>query len=434
MKVLTAKTFDERFLPKMLGRAKVEKSAVFREVAKIIRDVKERGDRALVDYTRKFDCANFSEEKLRVSEREIKNAYKKLKKKEINALRKAAENIRTFHKEQIGRREWSITTLEGVKVGQLIRPLSSIGVYAPGGKAAYPSSALMCTIPAKIAGVEKIVVCSPPKSDGEIAPAVLVAADIGGATEIYRIGGAQAVAALAYGTETVSKVEKIVGPGNIYVTAAKLLVSMEVAVDLPAGPTELLIIADESVDPGIVACDIIAQAEHDAKALTIALATSESLAYRIEKEMRRQLKTLPKRSIARKSIRNNCFIVITENLESAIRYANLIAPEHLEILTEKPHDLLGKLRNAGAVFIGRHSAVAFGDYSAGINHVLPTGGYARTFSGLSVWSFLKTINFLECDAGGYQNLKDMTVTLAKLEGFDGHAKSVLSRGGDGNGK
>ena len=434
MKVLTAKTFDEQFLLKILSRAKVENSAVFRKVAKIIRDVKERGDRALVDYTRKFDCANFSEEKLRVSEREIKNAYKKLKKKEINALRKAAENIRTFHKEQIGRREWSITTVEGVKVGQLIRPLSSIGVYAPGGKAAYPSSALMCTIPAKIAGVEKIVVCSPPKSDGEIAPAVLVAADIGGATEIYRIGGAQAVAALAYGTETVPKVEKIVGPGNIYVTAAKLLVSRQVAVDLPAGPTELLMIADESVDPGVAACDIIAQAEHDAKALTIALATSESLAYRIEKEMKQQLKTLPKRSIARKSIRNNCFIVVTgENLESAIRYANLIAPEHLEILTEKPRDLLGKLRNAGAVFIGRYSAVAFGDYSAGMNHVLPTGGYARAFSGLSVWSFLKTINFLECDATGYQNLKDMTVTLAKLEGFDGHAKSVLSRG-DGNGK
>jgi len=434
MKVLTAKTFDEHFLPKILSRTKVENSAVFRKVAKIIRDVKERGDRALVDYTRKFDCANFSEEKLRVSEREIKNAYKKLKKKEINALRKAAENIRTFHKEQIGRGEWSITTVEGVKVGQLIRPLTSIGVYAPGGKAAYPSSALMCTIPAKIAGVEKIIVCSPPKSDGEIAPAVLVAADIGGATEIYRIGGAQAVAALAYGTETVPKVEKIVGPGNIYVTAAKLLVSRQVAVDLPAGPTELLMIADESVDPGVAACDIIAQAEHDAKALTIVLATSESLAYRIEKEIRRQLKTLPKQSIARKSIRNNCFIVVTgENLESAIRYANLIAPEHLEILTEKPRDLLGKLRNAGAVFIGRYSAVAFGDYSAGMNHVLPTGGYARAFSGLSVWSFLKTINFLECDAGGYQNLKDMTVTLAKLEGFDGHAKSVLSRG-DGNGK
>ena len=434
MKVLTAKAFDEHFLPKMLHRAKIENSAIFGEVAKIIRDVKERGDRALVDYTRKFDCADFSEEKLRVSEREIKNAYKKLKKREINALRKAAENIKAFHKEQIGRREWSITTVEGVKVGQLVRPLHSVGVYVPGGKAAYPSSALMCTIPAKIAGVEEIVVCSPPKSNGKVPPAVLVAADIGGANEIYRVGGAQAIAALAYGTETVPKVEKIVGPGNIYVTAAKLLVSREVAVDLPAGPTELLIIADESVDPGIVACDVIAQAEHDVKALTIILATSESLAHRIEREIRRRLKTLPKQSIARKSIRSNCFIVVTgEDLESAVRYANLIAPEHLEILTEKPRDLLGKLRNAGAVFIGRYSAVAFGDYSAGINHVLPTGGYARIFSGLSVWSFLKTINFLECDLTGYQNLKDMTTTLAKLEGFDEHAKSVLSRG-DGNEK
>jgi histidinol dehydrogenase len=427
MKVLTAEKFEKQFLTKILNRANIRKSTVFRAAKKIIKDVKKRGDRALIDYTRKFDCASFSKEKLRVSEEEIKKAYKKLEEKEINALKKAAEKIKAFHKRQITQREWSTTTLEGVKVGQITRPLSSTGVYAPGGKAAYPSSALMCTIPAKIAGVEKIVVCTPPKADGEVNPAVLVAADIGGATEIYRVGGAQAVAALAYGTETIPKVEKIVGPGNIYVTAAKLMVSGDVAVDLPAGPTELLVIADESADPNIVACDVVAQAEHDARALTITLTNSENLAYKISGEVEKLLETLSNLSPARQSVRENCFIVIVEDLEKAVRYANLIASEHVEVLTEKPRDLLWKLRNAGAVFIGKYSAVAFGDYSAGTNHVLPTGGYAKVFSGLSVWSFLKTINFVECNEKGYRNLKEITVTLAKLEGLDGHVKSVLAR-------
>lgn len=428
MKILTAEKFEKQFLPKILNRARIGNSTVSREVKKIIKDVKEKGDSTLVDYTRKFDYANFKKEKMKVSEEEIEKAYKKLEEKEINALKKAAENIKTFHKKQITQKEWSTTTLEGVKVGQITQPLSSVGVYAPGGKAAYPSSALMCTIPAKIAGVEKIVVCTPPKTDGEVNPAVLVAADIGGATEIYRVGGAQAVAALAYGTETIPKVEKIVGPGNIYVTTAKLMVSMDVAVDLPAGPTELLMIADESADPSIIAYDIIAQAEHDARALTITLTNSEDLAYKIRGEVEKLLEKLSNRSPASQSVKANCFITVVEDLEKAVRYVNLIAPEHVEVLTEKPRDLLWKLRNAGAVFIGKYSAVAFGDYSAGINHVLPTGGYAKVFSGLSVWSFLKTINFLECNEKGYQNLKEMTVTLAKLEGLDGHVQSVLTRG------
>ncbi|MEM3640473.1 MAG: histidinol dehydrogenase [Candidatus Bathyarchaeia archaeon] len=427
MRVLTAKEFEEHVLPKMLNRAKFGKSTVFREVKKIVKDVREKGDCAVIDYTRKFDCVDLNKERLRVSDEEIKNAYRMLKEEEVNALKKAAENIRIFHEEQVRHRKWSTSTLEGVRVGQIIQPLSSVGIYTPGGKAAYPTSALMCTIPAKIAGVERIVVCSPPRSRGEINPAVLVAANVGGANEIYRVGGAQAVAALAYGTETIPKVEKIVGPGNIYVTAAKLLVGMEVAVDLPAGPTELLVIADEAADPHVVACDIIAQAEHDAMALTMLLTTSKSLAYKTLKEVQQQLKGLHEQSLALKSIKTNCFLIIVEDLEKAIRYTNLIAPEHVEILTKKPRDLLWKLKNAGAVFVGNYSAVVFGDYSAGINHVLPTGGYARAFSGLSVWSFVKTINFLECDEKGYQNLKDITVTLAKLEDLDGHVKSVLVR-------
>jgi histidinol dehydrogenase len=428
MKVLPSKTFEENLLPQILDRSKIQVSKVSREVEKIIRDVKEKGDLALLYYTKKFDCSNITIEKLRVSKEEIKDAYKKLKDEELNALKKAAENIRVFHQNQIRQKKWYIKTCEGVKVGQIIRPLSSVGVYIPGGKATYPSSALMCTIPAKIAGVKRIVLCSPPNADGKINASVLVAADIGGANEIYKVGGAHAVAALAYGTETILKVEKIVGPGNIYVTAAKLLVSMDVAVDLPAGPTELLVIADENADPEIVACDIIAQAEHDSKALTILLTTSQRLAYTVEKEIKRQLIKLPKVNLARKSIKTNCFIVIVESLESAISYANLIAPEHLEILVDKPRSIIGKLKNAGAVFSGQYSAVAFGDYSAGINHVLPTAGFARTISGLSIWSFLKTINFLECNAEGYRKLRDATVTLAKMEGFVAHADSVIRRG------
>ncbi len=428
MKVLPSKTFEENFLPQILGRSKIQISKVSRKVEKIIRDVKEKGDLALLYYTKKFDCSNMTIEKLRVSEEEIKDAYEKLRDEELNALKKAAENIRVFHQNQIRRKKWCIKICEGVKVGQIIRPLSSVGIYTPGGKAAYPSSALMCTIPAKIAGVKRIVLCSPPNADGKINASVLVAADLGGANEIYRVGGAHAVAALAYGTETILKVEKIVGPGNIYVTAAKLLVSMDVAVDLPAGPTELLVIADENADPEIVACDIIAQAEHDSKALTILLTPSHRLAYTVEKEIKRQLIKLPKVNAARKSVRTNCFIVIVESLENAISYANLIAPEHLEILVDKPGSIIGKLKNAGAVFSGQYSAVAFGDYSAGINHVLPTSGFARTISGLSIWSFLKTINFLECNAEGYQKLRDATVTLAKMEGFMAHVDSVIKRG------
>jgi histidinol dehydrogenase len=426
MRVLKAREFEETLLPQIVNRAKLE-NTVLSKVRKIVTDVKTEGDSALVRYTRKFDCPNFDKEKLKVSKEEIKEAYKKLEKKEIEALNKAAENIKAFHERQMGEKEWSIITLDGVTVGQVVKPLSSVGVYTPGGKAVYPSSVLMCTVPAKVASVERIALCSPPRADGTVHPAILVAANIGGATEVYRVGGAQAIAALAYGTETIPKVEKIVGPGNIYVTTAKLMVSWDVAIDLPAGPTELLVVADETAESSIIAYDLIAQAEHDARALTLLFTTSESLACAVQEKVEKLLKEFPKENPAQQSIETDCFIVTVESLERAIRYANVIAPEHLEVLTKNPREQLAKMRNAGAVFLGKYSAVAFGDYSAGTNHVLPTGGYAKAFSGLSVCDFVKTINFLECNVKGYRNLKEITATLARLEGLTGHVKSVFAR-------
>ncbi|MEM2994839.1 MAG: histidinol dehydrogenase [Candidatus Bathyarchaeia archaeon] len=426
MKILEAWEFEETLLPKIMNRAEINMT-VLDKVKKIVADVKAEGDSALIRYTRMFDCPKFEREKLKVSKGEIEGAYRKLEKNEIEALKKAAENIKAFHEKQIGEKEWTTTTSNGVAVGQIVKPLFSVGVYAPGGKAVYPSSVLMCTVPARVVGVERIALCSPPMVDGTVHPSVLVAADIGGANEIYRVGGAQAIAALAYGTETIPKVEKIVGPGNIYVTLAKLLVCWDVAIDLPAGPTELLIIADKSAESSIIAYDLVAQAEHDAKALTLLLTTSESLAYAAQEEVEKLLREFPRENPARQSIETNCFIVIVKDLAEAVRYANMIAPEHLEVLTENPREMLAQIRNAGAVFLGRYSAVAFGDYSAGTNHVLPTGGYAKAFSGLSVRDFVKTINFVECDARGYRNLRDVTATLARLEGLVGHVKSVFAR-------
>jgi histidinol dehydrogenase len=390
-------------------------------------DVRENGDEALLRYTEKFDSVRLTKSKLKVTEREIGESYEKLETDQINALKKAAVNITRFHEGQI-KKDWSLETVKGVTVGQVTRPLASVGVYAPGGEAPYPSSVLMCAIPARVAGVEKIIVCSPPRKNGDINPALLVAADIAGATEVYRVGGAQAVAAMAYGTETVPKVDKIVGPGNIFVTVAKLEVSKDVAIDIPAGPSEVLIIADETAKASFVASDLLAQAEHDPRVWAILLTTSKDLALAVEEEASKQMESLTRKETVKFSMQTRGLIVLVKNLEEAIDYTNLIAPEHLQILTRNPSKVFAKIRNAGAVFLGQYSPVAFGDYSAGLNHVLPTGGYAKFYSGLSTGDFVKTINFLECSKEGYLSLEGMTITLAKLEGFNGHVKSVSVRG------
>ena len=427
MKIVTSQKFKGEILDRIVNRGKTDLSSISLAVRKIITDVRKNGDEALLRYTEKFDNIRLTKSKLKVAKKEIKESYKKLERSQINALKNAAMNIARFHKNQI-KDVWSLETEKGVTVGQVTRPLSSVGVYAPGGKASYPSSVLMCAIPAKVAGVKKIVACSPPGKNGNINPALLVAADIAGATEIYRVGGTQAIAAMAYGTETVPKVDKIVGPGNVFVTAAKLEVSKDVAIDIPAGPSEILIIADETANASFIASDLLAQAEHDLQAWAILLTTSKDLALAVKEELYKQIESLSRTETIKASIQTGGLIVIVKNIEEAVDYANLIAPEHLQIQTKTPRKVFSKIQNAGAVFLGNYSPVAFGDYSAGLNHVLPTGGYAKSYSGLSTMDFVKTINFLQCSRQGYLNLKRTTVTLAKLEGFDGHARSVSIRG------
>jgi len=426
LRIITSKEFRGKILDRVVNRGKADFSSISLAVRKIIVDVRENGDEALLRYTEKFDNVRLIRSKLKVSKRKIKEAYKKLERSQINALQKAAVNIARFHKKQI-RDIWSLEMAKGVTIGQVTRPLSSIGVYAPGGKAPYPSSVLMCTIPAKVVGIKKIVVCSPPEENGNINSALLVAADMAGATEIYRVGGAQAIAAMAYGTETVPKVNKIVGPGNVFVTAAKLEVSKDVAIDIPAGPSEVLIIADGNANASFIASDLLAQAEHDPQALAILLTTSKDLASAVKEEVHRQMESLSRIETVKSSIQTGGLIVIVKNIREAVYYANLLAPEHLQIQTKNPRRVFDKIQNAGTVFLGNYSPVAFGDYSSGLNHVLPTGGYAKIYSGLSARDFIKTINFLQCSRRGYLDLKGTTVTLAKMEGFDGHAKSVFIR-------
>jgi len=426
MKVMTSQEFKEEALKQIIDRGRTNFSSISSTVQEIIEAVRKEGDKAVLRYTEKFDNVSLPQSKLKVTEKEIGESYRSLNGNQIEALKKASINIIRFHKKQISD-IWSIEVVKGVTVGQLTRPLSSVGVYAPGGRAPYSSSVLMCAIPAKVAGVERIVVCSPPRTNGDINPALVVAADLAGATDIYRIGGVQAIAAMAYGTESVPKVDKIVGPGNIFVTAAKMQVSRDVAIDIPAGPSEILIIADSTANPSVIASDLLAQAEHDPSSWVILLTTSKSLAFAVEKEVDVQLELLSRREIARSSAQNHGFIVIVGDVEEAVNYANTIAPEHLEILTKAPSKVLNGIRNAGAVFLGEYSPVAFGDYSAGMSHVLPTGGYAKTYSGLSTKDFVKIMSFLKCSEQGYSKLKETTVTLAKLEGLDAHARSVAIR-------
>ena len=426
MRIVTSQEFKEEMLNRVVNRGKSDLKPVSSSVITIIDDVRKKGDKAILQYTEKFDKVRLPPSKIKVDDGKIKEAYKKLKTKQINALKKAATNIASFHKKQL-KEKWIMKIAEGVTAGQVTQPLSSVGVYVPGGKAAYPSSVLMCAVPARVAGVEKIIVCSPPSKSGDVNPAFLVTADIAGVVEIYRVGGAQAIAAMAYGTETIPKVDKIVGPGNVFVTIAKLEVSKDVAIDLPAGPSEVLIIADETGNASFIASDLLAQAEHDPLAWAILLTTSTDLASWVKKEVSRQMKSLSRTETIKSSMQNGGLIVIVRNIEEAVEYANLIAPEHLQIQTESPNQVLCKIRNAGAIFLGNYSPIAFGDYSSGLNHVLPTGGYARFYSGLSTSDFVKTMNFLQCSKKGYQNLRETAVTLAKMEGFDGHAKSVSMR-------
>lgn len=399
--------------------------AVTAAVRAIIDDVRNNGDIALFAYTKRFDGFELSKENIRVSQDEIRKAYELVPAELLETLKKSAANIAAFH--ELQKREGYRREIGGAVTGRLVLPMQRAGVYVPGGKAAYPSSVLMNIIPAKIAGVEDIIMVTPPGRDGRIEPLTLVAADVAGADTILRIGGAQAVAALAYGTESVPKADVITGPGNAYVAATKREIYGEAGIDMIAGPSEVLIVADGTANPAYVAADFLSQAEHDEKAASVLLTPSEELAGKAAAEIERQLALLPRREIAAQSVADFGTIVVTASLEEAFDIANAFAPEHLEILTESPMRHLSKIRNAGAVFLGEYSPEPLGDYFAGPNHVLPTSGTARFSSPLSVDDFVKTTNYVCYDRGALKTCYNDIKRFAEAEGLDAHARSAAIR-------
>ncbi|MDI6860019.1 MAG: histidinol dehydrogenase [Methanocellales archaeon] len=413
-----------------LLRREVDLEKAMDVAKKILADVRENGDAALIKYTKKFDGVELKE--LEVTEEERRNAERSMDKKLIKHLERASLNIAAFHGEQLKENLWLSEFTPGRTLGQKIVPLESVGAYVPGGLASYPSTALMTVIPAKVAGVEDVIVCTPPKPDGTVDPLTLVATNIAGADGIYKVGGAQAIAAMAFGTETIPKVDKIVGPGNIYVTAAKMLVRNEVETDFPAGPSEIMILADQpsredqSKKASIIASDMIAQAEHDPMSLAILVTTSQELAKAVSGKLNVQGKKVQRKDIVAKALEHSAILTVSD-LEEGIEFINEFAPEHLELMTSDPLSVLKKIKHAGAIFIGEYSPVAGGDYAYGANHVLPTGGYARVFSGLNVDHFTKKTSIQILSKEGLRSLKDVIIALARAEGLEAHADSIKKR-------
>ena len=407
-------------------RSELDMASVLPRVQKIVSDVYRRGDSALIEYTQRFDGARLSRKKLRVSKPEIRAAYERVDPKVIGAVRRAAKNIERFHRMEMPR-EWMVELQPGVKAGQLVRPLESVGVYAPGGRARYPSSALMAIIPARVAGVKRVMVCTPPRRDGEVDPATLVAADVAGADAVFKVGGPQAIAAMAYGTESIPSVDKIVGAGNIYVVAAKLLVSADVSIDFAAGPSEVLIIADASANARWVASELVAQAEHDPNAAVVLVTTSEKLAFGVREQVRRMLRKTPRAKTVSKSLRKYGRVILTKNLLEAVEFANVYGPEHLQLLVERPKGLIKLVTNAGALFVGPWTPVAAGDYAVGPSHILPTGGAASRRAGLSVFDFVRLLSVQKLSERGLRSIAPIVERLAEVEGLPEHARSVRER-------
>ena len=393
-------------------------------VTDIIDNVRKKGDKALFEYSEKFDKANLTS--LEVTEEEIEEAFSLVEPRFIEILRKAAKNIEEFHKKQV-RNSFVLNETEGVVTGQKVTPIERVGLYVPGGTAAYPSTVLMDSIPAKIAGCDYICITTPPSSDGKVNPVILAAAKIAGVDKIFKVGGAQAVAALAYGTETVKKVDKIVGPGNAFVAEAKRQVFGRVSIDMIAGPSEILVIADGKSDPAFVAADLLSQAEHDKNASAVLVTDSEDLANKVATEIENQLSLLSREEIARASVDNNGKIIVADNLEDVFAVANEIAPEHLELCVDNPFDYLDKIKNAGSIFMGRYCPEALGDYFAGPNHTLPTSGTARFSSPLSVDDFVKKSQFVYYSKNALDKVAEDVAFFAKKEGLTAHAKSASIR-------
>uniref|UniRef100_UPI00403F4D37 histidinol dehydrogenase n=1 Tax=Candidatus Enterococcus willemsii TaxID=1857215 RepID=UPI00403F4D37 len=420
---MTIRRTSEESITALTSR-EVESQDVTEVVAEILADVKQNGDEAIRAYTKKFDGAKLA--KLRVSEAEISSAIQETTPEFLAVLEQAKQNIQQFHEKQV-QRGFITTDEQGTVMGQRVIPLEKVGVYVPGGTAAYPSTVLMDILPAKIAGVSKIVMITPPNAEGKIPTAILAAAKIAGVDEIYKVGGAQGVAALAYGTESLPKVDKIVGPGNIFVATAKRMVYGLVDIDMIAGPSDVLIVADESANPRWLAADLLAQAEHDALAQAILVTTNEELAQAVQVELQAQLDALPRKEIAQQSIDNNGKLIVAKDIEEALAIANQVAPEHLELCVAEPFSLLGKVKHAGSVFLGHYTPEVLGDYFAGPNHTLPTEGTARFSSPLSVDDFIKKSSYLYYSKEALHTVANQVIDFAEMEGLSGHARSMRVR-------
>lgn len=421
MRIITNK---QQVIDEVLNRSQFELEEVNKKVKDVLDNIKKNGDKALFDYTEKFDGVKL--DNLKVSENEIEEAYNSLDKELIKSLEEAHNNIEKFHRNQV-QKSFITNDEEGKILGQIVNPIEKVGIYVPGGTAPLPSTVLMNAIPAKVASVNKIVMTTPPAKDGKISSVILAAAKIAGVTEIYKLGGAQAIGALAFGTETVPKVYKIVGPGNIYVAMAKKQVFGSVDIDMVAGPSEVLVIADSKANAKYIAADLLSQAEHDTLACSILVTPSNEVANNVAKEVEKQLEKLSRNEIARKSIENYGRIIVTENMNEAIDLANEIAPEHLELAVENPFDYLSRIKNAGAIFLGEYSPEPLGDYFAGPNHTLPTSGTAKFASPLSVDAFIKKSSVIYYTREALAKVKDSIIRIAESETLTAHANSVRVR-------
>ncbi len=413
-------------LSALLKRSTANYTEFEEKVAVILKDVREKGDEALFSYTQKFDGFDLNEGNIRVTDAEIKEAFSKVDEEYVKVMKDAAENITAFHKKQL-RQSWIDTKDDGSILGQKITPIEKAGIYVPGGKAAYPSSVLMNILPAKVAGVSKVIMTTPPGKDGKVNPGTLVAASIAGADEIYKVGGAQAIGALAYGTKSVPKVDKITGPGNIFVALAKKAVYGNVGIDSLAGPSEIIVLADETANPRYVAADLLSQAEHDEMASAILVTVSEKLAEKVSEEVDKFLLNLERRDIIKASLDNFGYILVAKDGTEAVDTVNEIAGEHLEILTANPFETLTKIKNAGAIFLGEYSSEPLGDYFAGPNHIIPTNGTSRFFSPLSVDDFIKKSSIIAYSKEGLEKVHQEIEYFAEKEGLTAHANSVRVR-------
>ena len=419
------KDSKQNILENLLKRSTNNYTEYESSVNEIINNVRENRDKAIFDYTKKFDKADIDASNIRVTKEEIQEAYDKVDEKLLAVIRKSLVNIKKYHEKQL-QNSW-FTSEDGIILGQKVTALEKAGVYVPGGKAVYPSSVLMNVLPAKVAGVDKIVMCTPPGADGKVYPSTLVAANEAGVDEIYKVGGAQAIAAMAFGTESVPKVDKIVGPGNIFVALAKKAVFGYVSIDSIAGPSEILVLADETANPRYVAADLLSQAEHDEMASAILITTSKELAEKVSDEVEGFVKVLSRKEIIQKSLDNYGYILVADNMDDAIDAVNEIASEHMEIVTKDPFTVMTRIRNAGAIFIGEYSSEPLGDYFAGPNHVLPTNGTAKFFSALSVDDFIKKSSIISYSREALEKVHTDIEQFAQCEQLTAHANSIKVR-------